>query len=202
MLPLPLWAHQPIGIRTSRGASVHVRPRAGPQYLDSAMNDIDFAVLASRWLHIGAVVVAIGGTCFVRFVMIPSAKAALDDAQQERLRQAVRTRWARLVMMSITVLLVTGGFNFVMLGMRSGVEPMPYHAFFGIKVLAAFVIFFVASALTGKSVAFDAMRAHPKKWLSLMLVLAAMIVLLSGAMAQLRGAAPGPIPALSESPEG
>ena len=166
------------------------------------MNDVDFVVLVSRWLHIGAVVVAIGGSAFIRFVMIPSADAVLDGEQHGRFREAVRSRWSRLVMISIAVLLITGGYNFVVLGMQSGVDPMPYHAFFGIKVLAAFVIFFLASALTGKSAAFDAIRAHPKKWLSLMLVLAAMIVLLSGAMGQLRGAAPEPIPALTESPEG
>ncbi len=54
-----------------------------------------------------------------------------------------------------------------------------YHALIGTKMILALVIFFIASALVGKSQAFAAMRAKRGKWLGILVLLACVIVLIS-----------------------
>lgn len=150
------------------------------------MEQIDIPLLVSRWLHIAAAIVAVGGAAFQRFALQPGANSALNDEQHAKLRDAVRTRWSRVVFLCIAILLITGGFNFVRLAMPPRVEPMPYHGVFAIKFLAALTVFFIASALAGRSPAFEKIRAKSATWLSVLLVLAAIIVLVSGILAQIR----------------
>ena len=147
---------------------------------------IGFILVILRWLHICAAIVAIGGAFFMRVALMPAAKATLDDATHDKLREALRTRWARIVHTCIAILLVTGGFNFVMLALPPKVEPMPYHAIFGVKFLAAMGVFFVASVLVGRGEGTAKMRANRAKWLTVLLVLAGIIVALSGVLHRVR----------------
>lgn len=150
------------------------------------MADVDYVLLISRWVHIVSAIVAIGGAAFSRFALQPGAQEALDDAQHARLREAVRARWSKFVHICITLLLITGVINFVILAIQPKIEPMPYHAIFTIKVLAALGVFFLGSALAGRSSAFAKLRQDSRKWLGVLLVLAFLIVLLSGLMSQVR----------------
>jgi hypothetical protein len=153
------------------------------------LDHINLALLLSRWFHIAAAIVAIGGAFFVRCVLLPGAKAVLSDADHERLREAVKTRWRLIAHACIVLLLVTGVINFFVLVLPSKVDPLPYHPIFAVKVVAALGIFFIASALAGRGTTFEKMRRAPGKWLTILLVLAGLIVLLSGALGQLRTAA-------------
>ncbi len=150
------------------------------------MGDMDFLVIVSRWLHIGAVIVAIGGAAFLRFVLTPAATETLSAGDHDRLREAVRSRWSKFVFGCIGLLLLTGGLNFMVLVLPAKMEPMPYHAIFGVKFMAALGVFFIASGLAGKSQAFVAMRDKSRSWLNILLFLAAVIVLLSGVLVQVR----------------
>lgn len=150
------------------------------------MESMDYILLLTRWLHIGSAIAAIGGAFFMRVALMPAATATLDDATHARLREAIRVRWARVIHFSIAILLVTGGFNFVMLAMPPKIEPMPYHAIFGVKLLAALGIFFIASVLVGRGEGLAAMRARRAKWLTILLVLATVIVMLSGILNRVR----------------
>lgn len=152
------------------------------------MDNVDYVILASRWLHLAAAIIAIGGAAFMRFALIPAANASLSDSEHQKLREALRARWAKLVMICIAVLLITGFYNFFMLALPPKVQAIPYHPIFGAKILAAFVVFFIASALVGRSPGLDKMRAQRAKWLSRLLFLAGLIVLLSGALMQIRTA--------------
>jgi hypothetical protein len=147
---------------------------------------MDWIIMVSRWLHIAAVVLAIGGAAYVRFALLPGMREALDESAQEKLRSALRRRWARLVHASIAVLLITGSFNFVMLAMPPAVHPIPYHPIFGLKFLAALAIFAMASVLVGRSPNFEALRRQSAKWLNLILMLAVVIILLSGFLNKIR----------------
>jgi len=122
----------------------------------------------------------------MRFALVPGAGEALDATAHDRLREAVRVRWARFVHASIALLLVTGSINFAILALPPKVEPIPYHPMFGVKVLAALAVFFIATALVGRSAALARMRQARKKWLTVSIVLAALIVLLSGILSQVR----------------
>ncbi|MEX0585738.1 MAG: hypothetical protein WD176_03790, partial [Pirellulales bacterium] len=55
-----------------------------------------------------------------------------------------------------------------------------YHAVFGTKVLLALAIFFIASALMGKSPALQKIRDNRRFWLTTNVVLAIIVVCLSG----------------------
>jgi uncharacterized membrane protein len=157
------------------------------------MEDINFALLISRWLHIGAAIVAIGGVVFLRFVLNPSAAGTLGEREDQRLREAIRVRWKRFVHICIGLLLLTGGFNFVVLAMPPKVEPFPYHMIFGCKFILALMVFFLAGALVATGPQFAKMRQNSGRWLTLLVVLAALIVGVSGVLGQLRAKTGRPI---------
>lgn len=158
------------------------------------MNDIDIPLLLSRWLHISAAILAIGGAAFMALALLPAARDTLDEPAQERLREAIRRRWSKFVLAAIALLLLTGAFNFWTLALAPKIKPMPYHAIFGVKFLAAMVIFFVASALVGRSPGVAGMRKNAGRALTLILVLAALVVLLSGLLNRVRSSQPPPAP--------
>lgn len=143
--------------------------------------DIDIAALISRWFHITAAIVAVGGTVFLRLVLHPVGQAAVADDARRELWAAIARRWARVLHVAILFLILTGFYNFVNV-LRSGVEPMPYHGIFTIKFLLALALFFIAIALTGRSAAFEGMRKKAPQWMMINVVIAAVIVLLSNVL--------------------
>ena len=152
------------------------------------MENINILLWISRSLHIAAVIVTIGGAAFLRFALLPGAKQALEEEPHQRLREAVRKRWAHIVRAGIALLLVTGTSNFIILAVPPKIDAIPYHPIFGMKLLAAFGVFMIASALVGKSPAFAKLRRNERTWLNVLLALAAVIILLSGLLSQVRGA--------------
>ena len=131
-----------------------------------------------RWAHVGAAVVLIGGSVFMRFVLMPSA-AELPDDQHQALRQRVMQRWKRIVMLGIMLLLISGFFNYYRKIKTSDLEPL-YNAMMGIKILLAFGAFFLASALTGRSPALEKIRANAPKWLLILIMITATVVAIAG----------------------
>lgn len=154
--------------------------------MDETAISVDLPLLISRWVHISSVVAAIGGVVFMRFGLMPAANEALTEEAHAELREAVRRRWAKFVHGSIAMLLLTGFYNFYALAIKPGVDPV-YHAIFGPKILLAFGVFFIGSGLLARSTAFAWMQRDRKKWSGVLLVLAALIILLSGILNQVRG---------------
>ena len=150
------------------------------------MDKIDYLLLVSRWLHLAAVIVAVGGAAFTLLALMPAAKATLPDQVHARLRDVLRTRWSTIVFTCIGVLLLTGSLNFALLAMPPKVDPIPYHPIFGVKFFAAMGVFFIASALAGTAPGLAKMRERRAMWLTWLLVLAGVIVLLSGILSQIR----------------
>lgn len=138
----------------------------------------------SRVTHISTAIAVIGGSVFTLCVLLPAAKLMSEEAHAT-LSQAVSGRWKRFVHIGILLFLVSGFYNYF--------RAMPlhkgdglYHALIGTKMILALVIFFIASALVGKSQAFAAMRAKRGKWLGILVLLACVIVLISS-FAKVRG---------------
>jgi uncharacterized membrane protein len=145
---------------------------------ESSMDGFPADVL-SRWIHVGTAIVLVGGTCFMRFVLLPSARATLSDEAHASLREAVRNRWKRFVHLGIALLLISGFYNYIKA--MPGHKGVPlYHALIGTKILLALAVFFLGSALVGRSPAFAKMREYPRPWLMLILLLSAAIVGISG----------------------
>jgi uncharacterized membrane protein len=151
---------------------------------------LDFAFLLNRWLHLAAVIVAIGGTVFIRVILHPSVKAAFTDDAAKPLRETLFRRWGRAVHICITILILTGTYNAIVQFRRhpvvSGQVPA-YHIVFGLKLLLVLGLFFIASALAGRSRTFEGMRAKRPFWLAVSIALAATIVLLSNILKNLPG---------------
>ena len=132
----------------------------------------------SRIVHISTAIALIGGTVFMVFVLLPAAKQLSND-QHERLRGLINSTWKRFIHVGILLFLVTGFYNYF--------QQMPlhkgdglYHGLVGTKIILALVIFFIASVLVGRSAAFEWMRAGREKWLKIIVLLAAIVVAMSG----------------------
>jgi len=145
------------------------------------MIDWPFLVgLLFRWFHILAAITAVGGTVFARFVVFP-ALDPLPPEQRGALHAAMRRRWSKIVAGAIAFLIVSGLFNFMTLISQYQL-PRWYHPVFGVKFLLAMVIFGVASLLVGSSPASDTVRRNARMWLNLNIVLAILVVCLSGVL--------------------
>ena len=142
--------------------------------------------IIARWAHVVAAVVAVGGVVFMRFVLMPAADEALDQAQHAALREKLMARWKIVVMVCITLLLLSGTYNFMTIGIEKAKQVGGlYHALFTIKFLAALGVFFLASVLTGRSPAFESLRSNSKKWLAITAGLGVLVVLISGILSRL-----------------
>lgn len=139
-----------------------------------------------RALHIIAAVTLMGGAIFHRFALLPAAQTLSPEAH-DQLRGQLRPLWAKLVMMSISMLLVSGltaFVNNVVVYQFDKTQTLGklYHMLFGVKFMLALVVFFLASLLSGKSEAAEKVRANAKFWLNVNLTLATVIIVLGGMM--------------------
>ncbi len=143
--------------------------------------DGDFILaLVSRWIHVGTVIVLVGGTCFMKFVAGP-----VLQGQSPELMTAIRSRWKKFIHGGIALLILSGFYNYI--------KAMPlhkgdglYHALIGTKIILAFVVFFFASVLVGRSAGTQKFRDNSGKWTAVVLLLSALIVAMSGT-AKVRG---------------
>ena len=144
--------------------------------------EFDVLGILFRWLHILAAITAVGGTIFMRFALLP-AVAALPEASRKDFHEAVRSRWARPVQISILFLLLSGVYNIISIGAEYDLKKVGlYHPLFGIKVLLALAVFFLASVLTGRGARTQRFRDNRRLWLTVNLVLAVLIVCISGVL--------------------
>ena len=132
----------------------------------------------SRIVHVGTAITLVGGSLFMLLVLMPSAKQ-LADEPHDQLATEVQSRWKKFVHFGVLLFLVSGFYNYWR-AMPSHQGDGLYHALVGTKMLLAFGVFFLASALIGRSEKLKAFREQRGKWLSVMLLLAAVIVGISG----------------------
>lgn len=132
----------------------------------------------SRIVHVSTAIVLVGGSVFMTFVLLPTA-SQISDGEHEKLRGLINGRWKRFVHAGILLFLVTGFYNYFQ-QMQYHKGDGLYHALVGTKILLALGLFFIASALVGRSKAFESVRASRARWLKIMVLLAAIIVGISG----------------------
>ncbi len=142
--------------------------------------------LILRWMHIFGAIMLVGSTIFMRCVYLP-AREFSEDKPQAEFAEWIRKLWARMVMISSGQLLISGIFSVIMLVKQFEIskEAFPgnvYHPILGIKFLIAFVIFFLAAAISGKSGLAQKLRQKEKFWLTVNMVLAITVVCMAGVM--------------------
>ena len=140
------------------------------------MQEVDWLQVVFRWMHIGSVIVLVGGAFFMRFVLMPSAKELPDEAHAT-LRGRVLGRWKKLVGILIGLILISGFYNLIKT--VKTVDTL-WHMLIGVKILLALAVFFIASALVGSSKGLQPIRDKMPLWLALNIALATTIVLISG----------------------
>ena len=157
------------------------------------MQNVDFVNVVVRFLHLSAAIIAVGGAIFSLMVILPSIKAAPQEVR-EGLVESVRRRTARLVMLAITLLLLTGFYNYIANEVPAHKGQAHYHALMGFKIILAMAVFFLASSLAGRSAAFEGMRKRRGFWLMLNVLLGLAVVAI--------GAVLRAIPEVATSPAG
>lgn len=160
---------------------------------------IDVAVL-SRWVHIGSAVVVVGGSVFLRYVLMPAA-AELPEAEHNALRGRLMQTWKKVVHTGILLFLLSGFYNYLVVALPQHRGDKLYSALIGIKILLAFVVFFFAIALTGRSKATELFRKDARKWLTVNILLAAAVIGISGYLKVKVPAKPSASPAATAQPE-
>ncbi len=134
--------------------------------------------LVSRGLHLLAAMVAIGGLAFQRLALRP----ALEKCEDPELAEAIGRRWAMVTHSVIAVLLLTGLYQLMTIGMAKGKLDSSYHMWFGIKFVAAIGVFFLVSVLGGRRALSAKFRENGRFWLSTTLLLGVGIVAISLAL--------------------
>jgi uncharacterized membrane protein len=135
----------------------------------------------TRILHVATAIVLVGGAFFMRFILMPAAAQSLSDADHASLRARIMTAWKRFVHGGIALLLASGAINYYrVIAEHTHKGDGLYHALLGTKILLAMAIFFIASALVGRSATFEHMRQNARKWLAVNLLLALLVVAISG----------------------
>ena len=158
--------------------------------------DGEWVQVVFRIVHVATAIVLVGGSVFMRFALMPAA-TGLGEAEHDGLRERVLGHWRRFVHVGIALLLASGFYNFLVVTMPDHKGDGRYHMLVGIKILLALVLFFLASALVGRSNALRGLREKAGGTLAVMIILASVIVAISGYL-KIRGV---PVPAASAENE-
>jgi uncharacterized membrane protein len=141
--------------------------------------------LIMRWTHIFCAGMAIGAPVFIRLILLPAATKALDAAHHTALRDALMKRCRMWIYLLITLFLISGFYTYSVVVPQWDV-PKWYHMIFGMKFMLALFLFFLASALAGRSKALAFIRDNNKLWLSIYIATVLAIIALSGTMRAVR----------------
>ncbi|MDA8743229.1 hypothetical protein N9N28_01235 [Rubripirellula amarantea] len=132
----------------------------------------------SRVVHVGTAITLVGGSVFTLLVLMPAAKQ-ISDAEHQTLATALMGRWKRFVHGGVLLFLVSGFYNYFRAIPNHKGDGL-YHALVGTKMLMAFVVFFLAAAMVGRSEKLAFIRNSRPKYLTMLVVLATAIVMISG----------------------
>lgn len=147
--------------------------------------------IISRIVHVGTAITLVGGSVFTAFVLLPSAKE-LDDEAHNQLAAAIKNRWKRFVHPGVLLFLLSGFYNYIRAIPNHRGDGL-YHGLVGTKMILALGVFFLAAALVGRSPKLEPIRQQKAKWIKVIVLLAAIIVSISG-FVKVRG-----VPATIES---
>ena len=144
-----------------------------------------------QWIHVGSVVLMIGGFFFFRVVLLPIANRSTETANL--IASALR-RFSGIVWTALLTILISGLYNFITF-FRSAradaaIDPVVsdyslYIFVLGIKLFIVFLIFTLAVVLTFPYPVFDVYQKRPAPWLNLTIVLGLIVIFLSAYLRRL-----------------
>jgi len=103
---------------------------------------MDSAVLQilMRYVHIVSAIMAVGGLSFMLLCLLPVVRV-LDDGFSEAWIRLIRARFHKILWISIGGLVISGLYNWVLLGPTYKAMGALGNALIGIKVLLAMIMF-------------------------------------------------------------
>ena len=131
-----------------------------------------------RFVHIFAAFVAGGAIVFQARALRPSL-ATLNDEQRRTLGTQIADRWRPLVLTLVGLLLITGLLNFVLYQVpayKDHASKGVYHGLFGLKFLAALILFHGITVLSLPGAKGERYRANAAGRLSFLTLLLIVIV--------------------------
>lgn len=134
--------------------------------------------VVSRVVHVSMAIALAGGSFFALVALHPSL-TILEEEQRRKLATNVAGRWKRFVHLGILLFLASGFYNYYQMAQVHAGDSR-YHMLLGIKMLLGFFVFFVASAMVGRSAKLQPMRDDRGKWLGIVVTVAVVIVSISG----------------------
>ncbi|MCA8999017.1 MAG: hypothetical protein KDA80_18600 [Planctomycetaceae bacterium] len=143
--------------------------------------ELDVVVVLSRVLHLMGAMMLFGGGLYVRNVLTPASKTLSDDIRPEVL-EANAKRWRIYVAVSIAILIFTGFYNYLAIMRPLHPGDKVYHMWMGIKILLAFVVFFFASALAGRSKALQGIRRNAGMWMTFTTIVGTIVIVIASVL--------------------
>ena len=134
--------------------------------------------LVSRWSHIIAAIVLVGGTIFLRLAVVPVQNTG--EISNDTF-ESVRKRWAKFVMLSVMFLLVSGLYNAAVKAIGYQLDST-YLVLLMAKIVLALVVFFLVSVLSGRSGMAQRLRAAGTKYYNVTILVMLLLVCIAGFM--------------------
>ena len=143
-----------------------------------------------QWVHVGSVVLMIGGFFFFRVVLIPIANRNPDP--MTLISSALR-RFSVIVWIALLTTLISGLYNvitFFRTARSTATESLDvdysvYILVLGIKFFIVFVIYTIAVVLTFPYPVFEEAQKKPSPWLNMLIFLALITIFLSAFLRRL-----------------
>ena len=144
-----------------------------------------------QWIHVGSVVLMIGGFFFFRVVFLPIANR---HAESRALISSALRRFGGIVWTALLTVLISGLYNFITFfrAARSvaatGTFVSDYSLYIlvlGVKLFIVFLIFTLAIVLTFPYPVFDVFQKRPAPWLNLTVILGLIVIFLSAFLRRL-----------------
>ena len=144
-----------------------------------------------QWIHVGSVVLMIGGFFFLRVVLLPIANRSADPAAL--IASALR-RFSGIVWTALLTVLISGLYNFLSFFRTARadatLDPIAsdyslYIFVLGIKFFIVFLIFTLAIFLTFPYPVFEVYQKRPAPWLNLTVILGLIVIFLSAYLRRL-----------------
>lgn len=148
-----------------------------------------------KWVHLISIVTGVGLTLFQYLVLMPVLKRM--EGIPEEFIKALQRRAGMVIGIAWVLIWVTGIYNLVVI--IPTVKPN-YHLLLGAKILLVLVLFFISTALSHPSLAFEGIQRNRAKWIALAAWLGIVIITLSATMniMRLKGVALKELPAQTQ----
>jgi uncharacterized membrane protein len=144
------------------------------------LNSLYWVMLLSRILHILGAIILVGGTFYLRAVIVPNVVST--DTDTDRQFGGRRAAWAMWVGIATLLLLVTGLANYMYIIKSHERLASSYHMIAGLKMLSGIALFLLAALIAGRTPAAETLRQRMRFWLNVALLLGIVTIALGGVL--------------------